>query len=184
MCCRLPFPAAFTWYMKSAGNKIPSPCHLGLPSSGHKSLKCCAVPCLVTQSCGTLCNLMDCSLPESSVHGDSPGKSTRGVAIPFSRGSSQPRVKPRSPTLQADSLLSEPPAKPKNSGEGSLSLLQGFFLTQKSNWGSPALQADSLPAELPRKPKNKTDGPLSLQVHCAHQWFRALGCVAGTARWW
>ena len=30
--------------------------------------------CLVTQSCLTLCDLMDCSLPGSSVHGDSPGK--------------------------------------------------------------------------------------------------------------
>ena len=33
------------------------------------------------------------------------------VAIPFSRGSSRPRVKPRSLALQADSLLSEPPGK-------------------------------------------------------------------------
>ena len=33
-------------------------------------------------------------------------------AIPFSRGSSRPRIKPRSPALQADSLLSEPPEKP------------------------------------------------------------------------
>ena len=32
--------------------------------------------CLVTQSCLTLCDLMDCSLPGSSVHGDSPGKNT------------------------------------------------------------------------------------------------------------
>ena len=31
---------------------------------------------LVTQSCPTLCNPMDCSLPGSSVHGDSPGKNT------------------------------------------------------------------------------------------------------------
>ena len=36
----------------------------------------CAVLCLVTQSCPTLCNLMDCSPPGSSVHGDSPGKNT------------------------------------------------------------------------------------------------------------
>ena len=33
----------------------------------------CAVLC---QSCPTLCNPMDCSPPGSSVHGDSPGKST------------------------------------------------------------------------------------------------------------
>ena len=32
--------------------------------------------CLVAQSCLTLCDLMDCSLPGSSVHGDSLGKNT------------------------------------------------------------------------------------------------------------
>ena len=37
----------------------------------------CAVLCLVTQSCPTLCNPMDCSLPGSSVHRDFPGKNTR-----------------------------------------------------------------------------------------------------------
>ena len=34
---------------------------------------------LVAQSCPTHCNPMDCSPPDSSVHGDSPGKNT-GVA--------------------------------------------------------------------------------------------------------
>ena len=46
------------------------------------------------QSCLTLCDFMDCSLPGSSIHGDSPGK---------------------------------------NTGVGSLSLLQGILLTQGSN---------------------------------------------------
>ena len=55
--------------------------------------------------------------------------------MPSSRGSSNPGIKLRSPTLQADSLVSEPPGKPKNTGAGSLSLLQGIFLTQESNWG-------------------------------------------------
>ena len=32
---------------------------------------------LVVQSCPTLCDPMDGSLPGSSVHGDSPGKNTR-----------------------------------------------------------------------------------------------------------
>ena len=32
--------------------------------------------CLVSQSCPTLCDPMDCSPPGSSVHGDSPGKNT------------------------------------------------------------------------------------------------------------
>ena len=44
-------------------------------------------------------------------------------------------IEPRSPTLQADSLLAEPPGKPKNTGVGSLFLLQRVFLTQESNWG-------------------------------------------------
>ena len=33
----------------------------------------CVLLCLVTKSCLTLCNPMDCSLPGSSVHGYSPG---------------------------------------------------------------------------------------------------------------
>ena len=46
-----------------------------------------------------------------------------------------PRIKPRSPSLQADSLPSEPPEKPKNTGVGSLSLLSQIFLTQELNRG-------------------------------------------------
>ena len=37
-----------------------------------------------------------------------------------------------SPTLQVDSLPSQAPGKPKNTGVGSLSLLQGIFPTQQS----------------------------------------------------
>ena len=47
----------------------------------------------------------------------------------------KPGTEPRSPTLQADSLPAEPPGKPKNTGVGSLSLLQGLFPTQESNQG-------------------------------------------------
>ena len=48
---------------------------------------------------------------------------------------SNPGTEPRSLTLQVDSLLSEPRGKPKNTGLGSLSLLQGNFLTQELNRG-------------------------------------------------
>ena len=44
-------------------------------------------------------------------------------------------MEPRPPVLQAYSLPAEPPEKPKNTGVGSLSLLQGNFLTQESTWG-------------------------------------------------
>ena len=46
-----------------------------------------------------------------------------------------PGIKPRSPELQANSLPAEPQGKPKNTGVGSLSLLQWIFPTQESNWG-------------------------------------------------
>ena len=48
-------------------------------------------------------------------------------------GLSNPEIEPRSPALQADSLPAEPPGKPRNTGMGSLSLLQQIFLTQDSN---------------------------------------------------
>ena len=43
------------------------------------------------QSCLTLCNPMDCSLPGSSVHGISQARILEWVAMSSSRGSSQPR---------------------------------------------------------------------------------------------
>ena len=50
----------------------------------------------------------------------------------------------------------------QNTGMGSLSLLQGIFPTQESNWGLLHLQADFLPTEPQGKPKNTGVGSLSL----------------------
>ena len=47
--------------------------------------------CSVTQSCLTLCDPLDYSLPGSSVHGIFPGKNTGVGCISYSRGSSWPR---------------------------------------------------------------------------------------------
>ena len=91
--------------------------------------------CLVAQSCQTLCDPMDCSPPASSVHRDFPGKNTGVGFMPSSRGSSQPRDRTQSPTLQVDSLPTERPGKPKHTEVGSLSLLQRIFLTQELNRG-------------------------------------------------
>ena len=44
------------------------------------------VKLLVSQSCLTLYDLMDCSLPDSSVHGMLQARILEWVAIPFSRG--------------------------------------------------------------------------------------------------
>ena len=43
------------------------------------------------QSCPTLCDLMDCSPPGSSVHGISQARILEWVALPSSKGSSRPR---------------------------------------------------------------------------------------------
>ena len=44
-----------------------------------------------------------------------------------------PGIKSRSPASLVDSLPSEPPRKPKNTGMGSLTLLKGIFPIQESN---------------------------------------------------
>ena len=82
---------------------------------------------------------MDYRPPGSSVHGDSPGKST-GVGCHalllqgiFPTQGSNPGL----PHGRQIVLPTEPPGKPKNTGVGSLSLLQGIFPNQESNQGLP-----------------------------------------------
>ena len=59
---------------------------------------------LVAQSCLTLCNPTDCSLPGFSVLEVLQARILEWIVIPFSRGTSQPRIEPWSPASQADSL--------------------------------------------------------------------------------
>ena len=72
-----------------------------------------SVKVVAPQLCSTLWDPVGCSPPASSVHGILQARILEWIAIPFSRGYSDPDIKPRSPTLQADSLLSEPPGKPQ-----------------------------------------------------------------------
>ena len=60
------------------------------------------------------------------VHGILQARILEFVAFPFSRASN-PGMEPSSSTQQADSLPAEPQGKPKNTGVGSLSLLQQIF---------------------------------------------------------
>ena len=50
-----------------------------------------AVLCSVTQLCLTLCSPMDCSPPDSYVHGILQARLLEWVDMPSSRGSSPPR---------------------------------------------------------------------------------------------
>ena len=82
----------------------------------------------VTQSCPTLCDPIQ-SMEFSRLEYWS------GWPFPSPGDLPNPGIKPKSPTLPADSLPAEPQRKPKNTGVGSLSLLQQIFPTQELNWG-------------------------------------------------
>ena len=74
------------------------------------------VKVLVAQSWLTLCDPMDCSLPGSSVHGILQARTLenwRAQSFPTQVDLPNPRIKPRSPALYADSLPSKPPGKLK-----------------------------------------------------------------------
>ena len=66
---------------------------------------------LVTQLCPALCNSRDCSPPSSSVHEILQARILERV-FPSPGDLPNPGIEPRSPPLQADSLLSEQPGKP------------------------------------------------------------------------
>ena len=105
-----------------------------LPDEKHSST-IHVLACATAQSCLTLGDPMDCGPPGSSVQGILQVKYLSGLPFPSPGDLPDPGIEPRSLTLQADSLPAEPPGKPKNIGVGSLSLLQGIFLTQESNQG-------------------------------------------------
>ena len=56
------------------------------------------------------------ALPASSVHGILQARALEWVTIPFSGDLAHPGIEPRSLALQVDSLPSEPPGKPMNTG--------------------------------------------------------------------
>ena len=73
-----------------------------LRSNNYYAVYCC---CLVTKSCLTLSDFMNCGLPGSSVHAISQTRTLEWVAVSFSSGNFlRLGIKPASPTLPVDSL--------------------------------------------------------------------------------
>ena len=68
----------------------------------------------VAQSCPTLCDPLDCSLPGSLSMGFSRQEYWSGLPFPSPGDLPNPGIEPRSPALEADTLTSEPPGKYKN----------------------------------------------------------------------
>ena len=57
------------------------------------------------------CNLMDCSLPGSSVHGILQARTLEWVAISCSRGSSRPKDRTHISCIAGGFFTTEPPGK-------------------------------------------------------------------------
>ena len=88
---------ASSWLCKLQGVCAFNPCLLGVDggaASAGSTVTESEVKVLVTQSCPTLCDPMDCSFPGSSVHGILQARILEWIAFLFSRVS---RVKSREP---------------------------------------------------------------------------------------
>ena len=70
-----------------------------------------------------------------TVHGILQARILEWVAFPFSRGFSQPRDWTQVSLITGGFLTSWAIRKPRNTWAGSLSFLQGVFMTQESNQG-------------------------------------------------
>ena len=66
----------------------------------------------VPKLCLTPCNPRDCSLPGSSIHGTFQARILEWVAISSPGDLPDPGIEPKSPSLQADALMSAPPGRP------------------------------------------------------------------------
>ena len=93
-----------------------------------------AVLCLVARLCLTLCDPMDCSLQAPLSMGILQARILEWVAMPsLPLKSSHPCDRTHISCIVG--RPSELPGKSKNTGMGSLFLIQGIFSTQELNWG-------------------------------------------------
>ena len=82
----------------------------------------------VAQSCPTLCDPMG-----YTAHGILQARILEWVDFPFSRGSSQPGIEPRSPALQVDFLPAEPPGKSTEELGQPLNLSESFLTCHREH---------------------------------------------------
>ena len=90
------------------------------------------VLCLVTQ---ILWDPMDRTPQAPLSMGIIQARILEWVAMPSSRGPSQPKDRTQVSHIAGNSLPAEPPGKPKNTGVGGLSHLQEIFSTQELSRG-------------------------------------------------
>ena len=86
-------------------------CQAGKAGNAESIIFSMCVHAQALQSCLTLCDPMDCSLPGSSVRGVLQARILEWVAMPSSKGSSQPRNRTYVSSTAGNSLPTEPPGR-------------------------------------------------------------------------
>ena len=81
------------------------------PVASSNICRCC---CLIDKSSRSLCNPVDCSPPAPLSMGFPRQEHWSGLPFPSPGDHPNAGIQPRSPALQVDSLLSEPPGKPRS----------------------------------------------------------------------
>ena len=129
----------------------------GVPIPGSTFQNLCTIlcsTCVCIQKSQNFCILLP-YLMHKTLQGKKPGEVSRRLTLASSTESKRQHpgqnngvcnlsllqrnfpksgIEPRSPTLQADSLPAKLQGKPRDTGVGSLFLLQQIFLAQESNW--------------------------------------------------
>ena len=103
------------------------------------------------------------------------------IGFPFSLPN--PGIEPRSPSLQEDSLPTEPQGKPKNTGMGSLSLLQWIFPTQESNWGILYCRKILYQLSYQASPRNDPQTGEQFYQRSSHTFAKVLGPTTDFPTW-
>ena len=100
----------------------------------------------VSQSCPTLCNPMDCSLPAFSVHGILQARIPEWVTISFSRGSSRLGLLYFGQTLYplSQDTLNRDSSDNETQGLGGEGVLANFFLFERTDLSSCPVASSNL----------------------------------------
>ena len=153
-----------------------SPCSFNLYAEWKVKVK-------VTQSCPILCNPMD-----YTAHGILQARILECIAIPFSRGSSQPRNQTQVSCIACGFFNSWATREAKEYWSG-LPIPSPVDLPDPEiELGSPALQKDSLPSELPGNPfwqivATQKIIAITILFYCIHPVLKRL-ISSGAYFWW
>ena len=122
------------------------------------------------------CDPMDCSLPDSSVHGILQARILEWVAISFSRGSSRPRDRIWVSCIEIESEVAQSCPTLCDPMDCNLpgSSVHEFFKARVLEWvviSSPAQQADSLSLSHQRSPTRPQTPNHAVEVRNLNHWI-------------